>query len=1170
MKTRFKAITILVLVSFLYSNCLWAVDTQLYKLANRSDASEIEELLPEVNTLVLRIRNGEIEKDTLPPGLQRLYEIAISRGPSGDLTTSEIRATESFIKSTDIAWLRGMVSRLVPDRSASGRKAADGERDSGAIGKGSCLAEKDTVDGKNLNDAERGLVKDAVDRIERDISRAGLTDIERDQALQVVQLLKDYFGRGDIRVFDEKVRGPEDYLLAFPRARDHIIALARDFLSEDYIIEFVYGLPEILFHEGFAARFGERDYEEHRRIYSGIQRKIFGKDNFLRNELRFYINLKLPGNYDVEFDDATLNDSNINVDKIRELLLNREFLYETLKRIDTQDVNILSRIRFRSIKVEHGGTGSQKQTLHISFDDENRRRPFGFALKVAINKSAREGFAKGERDEIPTLRQISGDARIPIFGVYVEEPGNNFYAYTEEWIAGPTAARVMARGRLTKKRLTNIVSSYLSIMRALNTRSSTGGYLAIYDVQTENVMFKSWDSDEAVAVDIGKIKFVNPLFILQEFDRHYGRGNRELHKAIFDGVGDLRFLEEALDRTVSDRREVKGYTREMTIGLAESLKEYIEAEYIKQITARIGNGFNNLAVGMFGCLSRHEDAAPIIREFQLWIERLHRDAQEEYINNMALSNKTRLEIVELVLRSLNLEGLLNIPQGLDLVERLLDMAFLLGCITEKNICFARLPSGERVINPEDYRPKLPTFPWDMHSHPPSDTLDGLELNTEDVYLSLGGGPGINNIAACLRGVRRSIYLDRSGENRPFIEGLKRCYDIIRNNPDLRDRVENQRINNVRDFIREIEQVGAQPIVEEPPLDIHIADAANMPLQDDSITKVSILGLFAHIYVQGGNGKVIRTIREVLRVVRVGGLILYRADNPIERDLVNYFPDVAAIIGIELRLRRVTPLGAQVFEVVSKRVIGDKTAEDLVEACRADNGKVDPGDLGVLGRVAGEVDRARVPEEQKPGLTAELTIARLTHRARGLGEAKGRIKEQIDYYYRLKGRIGCDEKMVRNVFIEKGCLPMNQQYILEGDEWVRRRQLLERMFPGYRFNVFTGSIGDGMNKDNTIILTNKDIEINARLVCITNAGEEEYSPMDALIYLGIGLLNLSRENTPLAATVQNLYWRLTNGYMDINAFLNPSNNYRLNIKLQPIAKFDTELEIYAISLLEQAA
>lgn len=1165
MKTRQKAIAILVLVSFLYSNSLWAVDTQVHKLANHSNASKIEELLPQVNTLVLRIRNGEIEKNTLPPGLERLYEIAISRGSSGDLTASEIRDIESFIRTTDITWLREMVLCLVPDRSAS----VSGERDSGAIGKGSCLAEKDTVAVENLNDAQRGLVMDAIDRIKRDISRAGLTDIERDQALQVVQLLKDYFGREDIRVFDARVKDPEDYLLAFPRARDRIIALARDFVSKDYIIEFIDRLPEILFHEGFAARFGERDYEEHRRIYSGIQRKIFSKDNFLKDELRFYINLKLPGNYNIEFDNATLNDSNINVDKIRELLLNREFLYKTLKRIDTQDVNILSRIRFRSIKVEHGGTGSQKQTLHISFDDENRRRPFGFALKVAINRSAREGFAKGERHEIPTLRQISGDAIIPIFGVYVEEPGNNFYAYTEEWIAGPTAARVMARGRLTKKRLTNIVSSYLSIMRALNTRSSTGGYLAIYDVQTENAMFKSWDSDEAVAVDIGKIIFVNPLFILQEFDRHYSRGNRELHKAIFDGVGDLRFLEEALDRTVSDRREVKGYTREMTIGLAESLKEYIEIEYIKQIAKRIGNGLNNLAVGIFGCLSRHEDAAPIIKEFQLWIERLHEDAQREYMDNMALSNKTRLEMVELIQRSLNLEGLLNVPQGLDLVERLFDMAFLLGRITKENIRFASLPSGERVINPEDYRPEFPMSPWGDHTHPPTDTLDGLELNTEDVYLSLGGGPGINNIAACLRGVRRSIYLDRSEENRRFIEGLKRCYGAIKNSPNLRDRVENQRINNVEYFIREVEQVGTQPI-EEPPLDIYIADAANMPLQDNSITKVSILGLFAHIYVQGRDGKVIRAIREVLRVVKVGGLILYRSDTPIEKDLMSYFPDIAAIMGIELRIRRVTPLGSQVFEVMSKRVIGDKTAEDLVEACRADNGKVDPGDLGVLGRVAGEVDRARVPEGQKSGLTAELTTARLTHRVRDLEEAKGRIKEQIDYYYSLKGRIGCDEKMVRNIFIDKGCLPKNQQYILEGDEWARRRQLLERMFPGYRFNVFTGSLGDGMNKDNTIVLTNKDMEIDARLLCITNAGEEEYFPIDALIYLGIGLLNLSRENTPLAATVQNLYWRLTKGYMDINAFLNPNNNYRLNIKLQPIVKFDTELEIYAISLLEQAA
>ncbi|MFW6172304.1 MAG: hypothetical protein ACOC5T_00970 [Elusimicrobiota bacterium] len=156
----------------------------------------------------------------------------------------------------------------------------------GAVGRGRAYNEARNVEISQLNKKEKRLVKNKINELENKINNEDLNKEEREKSSKIIKLLQNYSNNGKIVVFEPAVRGKESYLLAF--ATDRKIAVGKDFLNT----EFYDCLDEILFHEGYVALFGERNYLAHKNIYQGIQRKIFGRENILRYKLRNYIEQK--------------------------------------------------------------------------------------------------------------------------------------------------------------------------------------------------------------------------------------------------------------------------------------------------------------------------------------------------------------------------------------------------------------------------------------------------------------------------------------------------------------------------------------------------------------------------------------------------------------------------------------------------------------------------------------------------------------------------------------------------------------------------------------------------------------------------------------------------------------------------------------------------------------
>ncbi len=718
-----------------------------------------------------------------------------------------------------------------------------------------------------------------------------------------------------------------------------------------------------------------------------------------------------------------------NLAKIEELLKDKKFVYNALGGMVDLSIPI------EKIDVYEGGQGSQKQTLRVEvFIEGLKGVPQRFALKVAINRAAREGFARSResgREEIPTLHEISSkrSGKIPSFGLYIEDlsdSDNRFYAYTEDWVDGPTAHQLMARGLFIPVRIKNLVVAYLSVMCALDTKKANGRavfrindevdadvgdirYLGISDVQPENVMFKAWPprpegspsssrSEEAVCVDIGKINYIKPLMCLQEFDRHYGKSegteeerrqrSKQVHKALFDGVmsrqalGDeagRRFLEEAWDATRNDKRQVKGYGRAEARLLAESLKEYLEVLYIREMAAEMEGMLSNFCQTIFRGLAEYkyypEDSSILESILQIIdgqnkriFEGIKQEAEERYLDRLSATNQLRKDTIDLFTESLNVEPgnelwylLADLSAGfrdtmdtssvLDILGRIYHVSFMLELLGKSKgvLPFREQADGRRLI---DLPAMLPTEiagrSWAFHTTSAAEVLGPLDLNEDDVHLSLGGGPGIMNIAACLAGVKKSIYIDIAEYNLPFVVGLKGNYAWIRAAKEIRTRIRRQggvKVTTILRLIEELKESAEEfPQPEVPPLDIILGDVAEelTMLADDSVSKVNILDFLHHLVKQGGRGKELQVLRDVLRVVRPGGMILLKPDVPRKNVefYKNYLSDLANIMEIRLQYMEL-PIrgGALLFRVVSKGSVSgntplpdiDSAAQDLTPA-----------------------------------------------------------------------------------------------------------------------------------------------------------------------------------------------------------------------------------------------
>ncbi len=158
----------------------------------------------------------------------------------------------------------------------------------GSIGsENAAIIHADSVKVSRLNEEARLLVQAKINELKARITSSDLTEEERYQANQAIAKVEEYFSLGNIVFFNAIIKGHEDYLLAFVTSSQ--IVIMSDFFTNPRLQAY---LDEALFHEGYVAAHGERDYETHRAIYSGIQRKIFGEENPLKKILRDYIAIR--------------------------------------------------------------------------------------------------------------------------------------------------------------------------------------------------------------------------------------------------------------------------------------------------------------------------------------------------------------------------------------------------------------------------------------------------------------------------------------------------------------------------------------------------------------------------------------------------------------------------------------------------------------------------------------------------------------------------------------------------------------------------------------------------------------------------------------------------------------------------------------------------------------
>lgn len=206
------------------------------------------------------------------------------------------------------------------------------------------------------------------------------------------------------------------------------------------------------------------------------------------------------------------------------------------------------------------------------------------------------------------------------------------------------------------------------------------------------------------------------------------------------------------------------------------------------------------------------------------------------------------------------------------------------------------------------------------------------------------------------------------------------------------------------------------------------------------------------------------------------------------------------------------------------------------------------------------------------------------RKREIKQGEKVIDSYIEQYEQIKRGLEARDQEQKKIFIDIETLSENQRYVLEGEEWTKRKKYLEKIFPGCVFEVFEGSVGLSflnMDKKNTIILVSKRYEHeeryaspNAKFIFIQNAGDEYYFPIDSVICLGIGLLNLDeqldKDGSLLVATIYRIYKEITQQNLNIDDIRSFMQVQRLSIILPPIMKYFDELNMYAIDKLEQYA
>ncbi|MBN1822679.1 MAG: tRNA-dihydrouridine synthase, partial [Endomicrobiales bacterium] len=190
------------------------------------------------------------------------------------------------------------------------------------------------------------------------------------------------------------------------------------------------------------------------------------------------------------------------------------------------------------------------------------------------------------------------------------------------------------------------------------------------------------------------------------------------------------------------------------------------------------------------------------------------------------------------------------------------------------------------------------------AHSANQVIGPLKLNEDDVYAELAGGPGTAAVAASCK-VKDSVYVDIAGQNIPIVTKLAEHA----NDPFVLDYLLfGSGGKNIQQYLETIRDRRKHPAQN---LRIIQGDIRSLPMDSDSVTKVSLINTFVWLDADGVN----KCLEEILRVTRAGGLMHIKHDIPaLAKGFKEKFVRFAADRGVELAAVEDTEIGGTVYEV----------------------------------------------------------------------------------------------------------------------------------------------------------------------------------------------------------------------------------------------------------------
>ncbi len=143
---------------------------------------------------------------------------------------------------------------------------------------------------KGLTAEQKNKASEALKDLRQKVSLATIDNTIRSQILLQIQRLSDGLENGSIVTYSPNVgiRSPTQFILGCPLPATGQIALIDGFFDDITLAQPAY-LEEALLHEILATVTPETSHIDHKARYTGIQRKIFGPSNPMKEAIRSYI-----------------------------------------------------------------------------------------------------------------------------------------------------------------------------------------------------------------------------------------------------------------------------------------------------------------------------------------------------------------------------------------------------------------------------------------------------------------------------------------------------------------------------------------------------------------------------------------------------------------------------------------------------------------------------------------------------------------------------------------------------------------------------------------------------------------------------------------------------------------------------------------------------------------